>query len=118
MRTFQPGGLLEKSRLLEDLTTVPVAKTPQEVVAALRLWKRKASRASELCAQLPGPLLMIRTLDGIAKPVVEGSHQANFRIATFMMNHSLDIKPSLANVWLFYDLLLGGCSLNYSSKRW
>ncbi|CAL1144503.1 unnamed protein product [Cladocopium goreaui] len=106
MRTYQPGGLLEKSRLLEDLTTTPVTKTSQDVVAALRLWKRKASRASELCAQLPDPLLLIRTLDGIAKPVVESSSQANFRIATFRMNYSLDIRPSLANVWLFYDLLL------------
>ena len=57
MRTYQPGGLLEKSRLLEDLTTVPGVKTTQDVVAALRLWKRKASRASELCAQLPDPLV-------------------------------------------------------------
>ena len=62
-----------KSRLLEDLTTVPTTETAQEAVAALRLWKRKASRASELCAQLPDPLLMIRTLDGISKPVVDGS---------------------------------------------
>ena len=106
MRAYQPGGLIEKSRLLEDLTMVPTTKSAQEVVAALRLWKRKASRASELCAQLPDPLLLIRTLDGIAKPVVDGSHQANFRIASFRMNYSLDIRPSMANVWLFYDLLL------------
>jgi hypothetical protein len=106
MRTFQPGGLLEKSRLLEDLTTITTVKTSQDVVAALRLWKRKASRASELCAQLPDPLKLIRTLDGIAKPVVDSSPQASFRIATFRMNYSLDIRPSLANVWLFYDLLL------------
>ena len=50
LRTFQPGGLAEKSRQLEDLTTVPTTKTAQESVAALRLWKRKASRAAELCA--------------------------------------------------------------------
>eukprot|EP00435_Cladocopium_sp_Y103_P047483 s1575_g14.t1 len=83
-----------------------MVRSAQEAVAALRLWKRKASRAAELCAQLPDPLLMIRTLDGIAKPVVDGSHQANFRIATFRMNHNLDVRPSLENLWLFYDLLL------------
>ena len=83
--------------------TVPVAKSSQEVVTALRLWKR---RASELCAQLPDPALMFCTLDGIAKPVVDGSHQASFRIATFRMNHNLDVRPSLENLWLFYDLLL------------
>ena len=106
LRTFQPGGLAEKSRLLEDLTAVPTTKTAQESVAALRLWKRKASRAAELCAQLPDPLLMIRTLDGISKPVVDGSAQASFRIATFRMKHNLDVQPSLQNLWLFYDLLL------------
>ena len=106
LRTYQPGGLVEKSRLLEDLTTISTVKTANDFVAALRLWKRKASRASELNAQLPDPLLMIRTLDGIARPVVESSSQASFRIASFRMNHSLDIRPSLSNVWLFYDLLL------------
>ena len=90
----------------EDLTTITTVKTASDVVAALRLWKRKASRANELNAQLPDPLLMIRTLDGIARPVVESSSPASFRIATFRMKHSLDIRPSISNVWLFYDLLL------------
>ena len=95
LRTYQPGGLVEKSRLLEDLTTVPMVKSASEAVSALRLWKRKASRANELAAQLPDPLLLIRTLDGMARPIVDGSSQASFRIATFRMNHSLDICPSL-----------------------
>ena len=51
-------------------------------------------------------VFLVRALDGIAKPVVESSFQANFRIATFRMNCSLDIRPSLDNVWLFFDLLL------------
>ena len=38
--------------------------------------------------------------------LVDGSHQASFRIATFRMNHNLDVRPSLENLWLFYDLLL------------
>ena len=42
----------------------------------------KESRAAELRTQLPDPLLMIRTLDGISKPIVNGSSQASFRIAT------------------------------------
>ena len=105
-RTFQPGGMAERSRLLEDLSTASGTKTAQETVAALRLWKRKASRAAELCTQLPDPLLMIRTLDGISKPIVNGSTQASFRIATFRMNRNLDVIPSMENLWLFYDLLL------------
>ena len=105
-RTLQPGGMAERSRLLEDLTTASSTKTAQDTVAALRLWKRKASRAAELCTQLPDPLLMIRTLDGISKPIVNGSTQASFRIATFRMNHNLDVRPSIENRWLFYDLLL------------
>ena len=118
LRTYQPGGLVEKSRLLEDLTTVPTVKSASEAVSALRLWKRKASRANELAAQLPDPLLLIRTLDGMARPIVDGSSQASFRIATFRMNHSLDIRPSLDNVWLFYDLLLaeGEVAIHSSSS--
>ena len=103
-RAYQPEGLSERSKLLEDLTTVPAINGFNDVVASLQ--KRKASRATELCAQLPDPLLMIRTLDGIAKPIVDGLPQAAFRIATFRMNKALDVRPSLDNVWLFYDLLL------------
>jgi len=97
LRTFQPGGLVEKSRLLEDLTTPQPMKSVTEAVTALRLWKRKASRAAELCTQLPDPLLLVRTLDSIARPIVEASSQASFRIATFRMNHNLDVRPSLDN---------------------
>ena len=106
LRTFQPGGLTEKSRLLEDLTSSSTTKTVTDAVAALRLWKRKASRAAELCAQLPDPLLLVRALDAISRPIVDASSQASFRIATFRMNHNLDVRPSLDNIWLFYDLLL------------
>ena len=49
MRAYQPGGLIEKSRLLEDLTMVPTTKSAQEVVAALRLWKRKGQVAHRSC---------------------------------------------------------------------
>ena len=104
-RTYQPGGLNEKSRLLEDMTTVPGIKSVTEMVAALRLWKRKASRALELQAQLPDPLLLIRTLDGISK-TLDGCANTSFRIATFRMTHALDTKPTMTNVWLYYDLLL------------
>ena len=105
-RTYQPGGLGERSRLLEDLTAAPKTTVAQEVVSALRLWKRKASRAMELSAQLPDPLLLIRTLDAMAKPIMENGSQAAFRIHFFRMQHGLDVRPSLETVWLFYDLLL------------
>ena len=40
LRTFQPGGLTEKSRLLEDLTSSSTTRKVTDAVAALRLWKR------------------------------------------------------------------------------
>ena len=83
LRTFQPGGLVEKSRLLQDLTTPQPMKSVAEAVTALRLWKRKASRAAELCTQLPDPLLLVRTLDSIARPIVEASSQASFELPLF-----------------------------------
>ena len=115
-RTFQPGGLGERSRLLEDLTLVPKVTSAQDVVSALRLWKRKANRALELQAQLPDAMLMIRTLDGITKPLLDGMQQSTFRIATFRMNHALDVRPTLTNVWLFYDLLLSEAELAVHSS--
>ena len=109
-RVYQPGGLGERSKLLADLTSASKTSTASEVVTALRLWKRKASRATELSAQLPDPLL-IRTLDDTAKPVIEGSAQAAFRIQSFRMQHALDVRPSLENVSLYYDLLLAEAEL-------
>ena len=60
----------------------------------------------ELYAQLPDPLLMIRTLDEITRHLVETTPQASFRVSTFRTQNALDVRPSVANVWLFYDLLL------------
>ena len=104
-RTYQPGGSNERSKLLDDLTTVPAVQSIGDTISALRLWKRKASRAVELNTQLPDPLLMVRTLDGISKPL-DSCQASTFRIATFRMNHSLDVRPTVDALWLYYDLLL------------
>ena len=47
-KAYQPGGLAERRHTLAQLTSTSMAKTPQEAVAALRLWKRQAQRAEEL----------------------------------------------------------------------
>ncbi|CAL1169833.1 unnamed protein product [Cladocopium goreaui] len=100
MRLQSQNSMLSKE--LQKLREEKQRNELNESVAALRLWKRKASRAAELRAQLP----MIRTLDGISKPVAGGSAQASFRIATFRVKHNLNVQPSLENLWLFFDLLL------------
>jgi len=56
LKTFQPGGLAERSTTLNALVNVESANTPSQAVEKLILWKRRQLRAQELQATLPDPL--------------------------------------------------------------
>ena len=53
LKTYQPGGLIERSQTLMSLTATKEAVTPQEAVEDLRMWRRHLLRADELKAALP-----------------------------------------------------------------
>ena len=106
LKVYQPGGLHERSSTLAALTASREASTPQEAVEELRLWKRQWLRTKELGASLPDPTLLTNALDGTMKKMLQSDEQAAFRVNTYRMQHSVDVRPTQEGVQHFYEVLL------------
>eukprot|EP00434_Breviolum_minutum_P011457 symbB.v1.2.010103.t1/scaffold656.1/size175949/5 len=106
LKTFQPGGLAERSTTLNALVNVESANTPSQAVEKLRLWKRRQLRAQELQATLPDPSIMIRALTQIIEKLLPTAPQAQFRIQAFRMQSRLDVQPTAQNLESYYQFLL------------
>ena len=106
LRVYQPGGLGERASILSALTNTQEATSAQMAVESLRLWHRQLLRTCELKATLPDPTLLIAALDQIMRQVLSKEVQATFRVNTFRMNNSIDLKPTKEGVLHFYEVLL------------
>ena len=105
-KTFQPGGLAERKQMLSQLTTTAAAKTSQEAVNALRLWKRQSQRAAELHATMPDIVLQVRAISGIMDELLAKDAQAAFRVNAYRMQHGIDVAPTEQSMALFFELLM------------
>ena len=76
-KTYQPGGLAERRQMLAELTVTGAAKTADEAVASLRLWKRQAQRAQELRVTMPDTVLQVKALSTIMEELLAGDTQAH-----------------------------------------
>ena len=85
LRSYQPGGLAEKSESLQALTSVVASKTPKEAMERLQKWRRHQLRAVELQATLPDPSILCRALGGIVSEVLGQAPQASFRVNSFRL---------------------------------
>ena len=116
-KTFQPGGLTERKQMLAELTTTTPSRTASEAVAALRLWKRQAQRASELRATMPDVVLQVKALSTIMESLLAKDTQANFRVNAYRMQNGIDVAPSEADIDLFFELLLSEAEQMVTSNQ-
>ena len=64
LKLYQPGGLIEKNTILNNLTQTTAAKSAAEAGEMLRQWRRQLLRARELGLHVPDPLLhMVQELE-------------------------------------------------------
>ena len=105
LKTFQPGGLNERSETLAAFTATQETTTAVEAVQRLRLWKRQWTRSCELGASAPDPVLLIGALDAIMKGLLARDSQATFRVSTYRMANEVDIRPTAATVMQYHELL-------------
>ena len=75
-KLYQPGGLNEKSTILNNLTQTTAAKSAAEAGEMLRQWRRQLLRARELGLHVPDPLLQVNALSEVMRIVVVKEHQA------------------------------------------
>ena len=79
LRTFQPGGLHERSELLRGLTTLQVAGTASAAVSTLQAWFRHLERARSMNVAVPDCSLLIDGLDKMINPLLEKCPNLLFR---------------------------------------
>ena len=106
LRSYQPGGLAEKSETLQALTGVSASKSPKEAMERLQKWRRHQLRAVELHATLPDPSILCRALAGIVSEVLGQAPQASFRVNSFRLQSRLDVLPTMDNVESYFQMLM------------
>ena len=106
LKLYQPGGLNEKSTILNNLTQTTAAKSAAEAGEMLRQWRRQLLRARELGLQVPDPLLQVSALSEVMRTVIAREHQASFRISNFRMTHMVDVAPTQLTAENYLQMLI------------
>ena len=98
LRTFQPGGLHERSELLRGLTTLQVANSASSAVSSLQAWFRHLKRARAMNVAVPDSSLLIDGLDKMINPLLEKHPNLLFRTHSIRMQLQLDTIPNMGSV--------------------
>ena len=106
LRTYQPGGLAERTTLLRQLVEQRVPAGITEWIGALRSWRRWLVRIDELRIQPPDPVLLLATLDRYAVALAKSSPQLAFRLQMVRASLKVDIAPSSLGVQQFAEALM------------
>ena len=109
LQIYQPGGEVEKVKILSQLQSPPAESDPQKAVEALRTWNRWLRRCRELNVQAPDPSLLTRGLNGLVKQVLDKHPDASFRTSLLKSNLRVDTNPSYDTVESYYRHLMGEC---------
>ncbi len=80
LRHYQPGGVSEKTEMLQSLTSMSTASTAKEATERLRKWRRHQLRAQELHVTLPDPSIMVKGLTTLCTDVLAGAPQAQVSV--------------------------------------
>ena len=105
LRTYQPGGLQERTTLLELLTNPGTTTSAGEAVQKLRSWGRALNRAVSMQVSVPDASLMLRGLDLLADPILRKNPHISFRCSQARTTLQLDHRPTLPNIREFVKVV-------------
>ena len=103
--TYQPGNLQEKGLVLRMLEQPEPCSTALEAVEGLRKWSLWRKRATTIGMAEPDASVLVRGLDKITSPVVQGSGELSFRISLIRSTLQVDVSPSATTVTTFLQHL-------------
>ena len=95
LKTYQPGGLLERSELLKGLTNLQVADSATTGVSVIQRWFRHLERARNMSVSVPDCSLLIDALDEMSGPVLEKHPTMLFRVHAIRMQLQLDTEQTV-----------------------
>ena len=93
LRTYQPGGLQERTTLLVLLTNPGTTTSAGEAVQKLRSWGRALNRAVSMRVSVP------------ADPILKKNPHISFRCSQARTTLQLDHRPTLQNVREFVKVV-------------
>ena len=99
LKSFQPGGLLERQSLLRGLGELPVAASAKQGVETLQTWFRWLARARSMTeVQIPDCSILLAALDVCSSDLLEKYPQVGFRCSAHRHAYRLDHCPTLCAV--------------------
>ena len=105
LKTYQPGGLQERSRLIEALCSPGIGANPKDVVDKLRSWTRHYARAASMGVSIPDPSVLMKGIDVLSSAQLSKHHQVSFRMSVVRTRLTLDHAPTHSNVKDFAQAL-------------
>ena len=106
LKTYQPGGLAERSTLLRQLVEQKVPSAIGDWLQALRSWRRWLTRLAELRVPPPDPVLLMGTMEKYAAVLSKADTQSAFRLQVARAGLRVDVAPSMEGVHEFAQVLL------------
>ena len=98
LKTYQPGGLAERTRLLDALQTPGAGSSAKDVLDRLRVWSRHLARAISMQISVPDASLLLKGVDSLCSSQLAKHEQVNFRMSVVRTKLSLDHAPSQDSV--------------------
>ncbi|CAE7455790.1 GIP [Symbiodinium sp. CCMP2592] len=102
---YQPGNLQEKSLVLRMLEQPEECTTALQAVEGLRRWSLWRRRAASLGMAEPDASVLVRGLDKITAPIIQGSGELSFRVSLIRSTLQVDVSPSSSTVTTFHQHL-------------
>ena len=104
-KTYQPGGSMERSQLLDEIQKPAKANTVSEAVLGLRTWSRQMARIEELGIVKPDPSQLWTSLNGMVENVLNKEQQLLFKVNIQRMVMEGDVNPTYEKVDAFKKFL-------------
>ena len=111
LKTFQPGGLAERSKLLDALQSPGSGGSPKEVLEKLRIWTRHLNRALAMQVAVPDSSILLKGIDGLSQQQLSKHPQVDFRMSVIRTRLALDHAPQRTSVGEYVKALQGEFSM-------
>lgn len=103
--TYQPGGSMERTKLLQAISDCKCGETVKEVLTWVRTWRRYVGRAKELGVTLPDALVLVGVLQFGSEFLSQRSPQVAYRLNMIRQQLYLDQQPTTSNVLTYSEHL-------------
>ena len=102
---YQPGGALERTRLLQAISDSKCGDTLKDVLSWVRMWRRFVGRALELEITLPDALVLVGVLQQASEYLSQRSPQVAYRLNSMRQQLNLDQTPNTTSAMTYSEHL-------------